>query len=158
MEPPKAILRVDLAREEDFTLGALSVRPSRRQVEAAGQRRTVERRVMQVLVALAHPTWEVVSRDELIDRCWCGLAVSDDAVQRCIAALRRLAAVWPEPPFEIETIHRIGYFLKSNVAALQASPGRVPGPRLAWPSVRRLPGLSADAGEGRPSPEWRSVG
>ena len=102
MERSRAIQRVDLAREEDFTLGALSVKPSRREVEAAGERRAVERRVMQVLVALAHPTWEVVSRQELIDRCWCGLAVSEDAVQRCIAALRRLAAAWPEPPFEIE--------------------------------------------------------
>jgi DNA-binding winged helix-turn-helix (wHTH) protein len=126
MEQLADFQRVDLAREADFMLGALRVSPSRRVVEAAGQRRAVQQRVMQVLVALAHPTWEVVSGQELIARCWGGLSVTDDAIQRCIRSLRRLAASWAEPPFEIETIHRIGYFLKPAEIARQASPPRYP--------------------------------
>ena len=122
MERLAAFQRVDLAREEDFMLGALRVSPSRRTVEAAGERRALERRVMQVLVALTHPTWEVVSGHELVERCWGGLTVTDDAVHRCIRALRRLAASWSEPPFEIETIHRIGYFLTPIVSVSQAAP------------------------------------
>jgi DNA-binding winged helix-turn-helix (wHTH) protein len=132
MERLRAIQRVDLVREEDFMLGKIRVWPSRCEVEAAGQRRDLERRVMQVLVALAHPTWEVVSRQELIERCWSGLSVSDDAIHRCISALRRLAAAWPEPPFEIETISRVGYFLKPTETLRQASPGRLP---MATPIV-----------------------
>jgi DNA-binding winged helix-turn-helix (wHTH) protein len=126
MERLAAFLRVDLAREEDFILGDLKVSPSRRVVEAAGERRTLERRVMQVLVALAHPTWEVVSGQELVARCWGGLAVTDDAIHRCIRSLRRLAASWSEPPFEIETIHRIGYFLTPTVVVSQAAPAPHP--------------------------------
>ena len=106
--------RVDLSREDDFVLGELWISPSRCEVEAAGEYRALEPRIMQVLVALAHPTWDVVSRDELVDRCWDGLSVSNDAIHRCISALRRLAASWSEPPFEIEAITRIGYLLTAN--------------------------------------------
>src|SRR6185312_10092561 len=74
--------RIDLAREADFAVGALQVRPSRCEVEAGGVRLVLQRRVMQVLVALAHPSAEVVSQDELISRCWGGLAVGEDAVGR----------------------------------------------------------------------------
>jgi DNA-binding winged helix-turn-helix (wHTH) protein/tetratricopeptide (TPR) repeat protein/TolB-like protein len=103
--------RIDLAREADFALGALRVRPSRREIEAGGVRLELQRRVMQVLVALAHPSAEVVSQDELISRCWGGLAVGEDAVGRCIGQLRRIAGQWPEPPFEITTIAGVGYRL-----------------------------------------------
>lgn len=171
MERLRAMLRVDLAREEDFILGELWVRPSRCEVEAAGQRRELERRVMQVLVALSYPTWEVVSRQELIERCWSGLSVSSDAVHRCIGVLRRLAAAWSDPPFEIETINRIGYFLKTTAIVRQASPGRVPSAasvtgdasgttvhQLAWRQDRRSPSQAADADERWPSLERRSAG
>ena len=103
--------RIDLAREPDFKIGLLSVRPSRRVLEGAGVRCVVQRRVMQVLVALARSTNEVVSQQELISRCWGGLAVSDDAIGRCISQLRRLAGDWPEAPFAIETIAGVGYRL-----------------------------------------------
>jgi DNA-binding winged helix-turn-helix (wHTH) protein len=108
--------RIDLAREEDFVLGSLLVRPARREIESRGVTRRVQHRIMQVLVALAHPTWEVVSQRELISRCWSGLSVTDDAIGRCIGALRRLAAEWPEPPFAIETIGGVGYELQVGPA------------------------------------------
>jgi tetratricopeptide (TPR) repeat protein len=72
---------------------------------------------MQVLVALSHPSAEVVSQDELISRCWGGLAVGEDAVGRCIGQLRRIAAQWAEPPFEIVTIPGVGYRLTPEAGA-----------------------------------------
>jgi DNA-binding winged helix-turn-helix (wHTH) protein/TolB-like protein/tetratricopeptide (TPR) repeat protein len=104
--------RIDLAREADFRLGPLLIRPSRREVEGGGERHVLQRRVMQVLVALAHSTNQVVSQHELILRCWDGLSVSDDAIGRCIAQLRRVATSWAEPPFEIKTIAGVGYRLE----------------------------------------------
>ncbi len=104
--------RIDLAREADFAVGVLQARPSRCEIEADGICLVLQRRVMQVLVALAHPSAEVVSQDELISRCWGGLAVGEDAVGRCIGQLRRFAAQWPEPPFEISTIAGVGYRLE----------------------------------------------
>src|SRR5215472_9569804 len=114
--------RIDLAREADFSLGDLRVRPSRREVEAVGVRQVLQRRVMQVLVALARSTNQVVSQHELVLRCWNGLSVSDDAIGRCIGQLRRLAETWPEPPFEITTIAGVGYRLSPTAGAYELAP------------------------------------
>lgn len=71
---------------------------------------------MQVLIALASPSAEVVTRDELIARCWNGLAVSEDAIQRCIGRLRRLAR--DRGSFEIVTVPRVGYRLLPDAAPM----------------------------------------
>lgn len=109
--------RIDLAREPEFSLGPLKVRPSRREVEVGDVCQVLQPRIMQVLVALAHPSSEVVSQDELISRCWAGLSVGEDAVARGISQLRRVAAAWAEPPFQIETIPGVGYRMTPTAAA-----------------------------------------
>ncbi|HEY1878861.1 MAG TPA: winged helix-turn-helix domain-containing protein, partial [Caulobacteraceae bacterium] len=124
--------RIDLAREPDFALGVLGVRPSRREVAGASAKHFLQRRVMQVLVALARSPNEVVSQNELIGRCWDGLSVSEDAIGRCIGQLRKLAAAWPEPPFAIETIPGVGY--RINPRAREAEPEvRAAPERRRWP-------------------------
>ncbi len=98
---------IDLARTEDFRLGALDVRPSLRQVEAGADSQTLEPRVMQVLIALAQRRGQVVPRDELVERCWDGRAVSEDAINRCIMRVRRLGE--SSGAFALDTITRVGY-------------------------------------------------
>lgn len=101
---------VDLAHEASFRLAHLIVRPPTREVQASdGRSEILEPRVMQVLVALARRRGEVVSRDDLIDACWRGRIVTDDAVNRCVAALRRLAHA--HGGLSVETIARVGYRL-----------------------------------------------
>jgi DNA-binding winged helix-turn-helix (wHTH) protein/TolB-like protein len=104
---------IDLAQETDFDLGSLRVRPARCEVEGDGGPQTLQRRVMQVLVALAQARGSVVSQNDLVARCWRGLAVSDDAIVRCIGILRKLAAGYPDAPFAIETTPGVGYRLTS---------------------------------------------
>jgi DNA-binding winged helix-turn-helix (wHTH) protein/TolB-like protein len=105
---------IDLAQEADFDLGSLRVRPARCEVERNGVAQTMQRRVMQVLVALTQARGSVVSQDDLVIRCWRGLSVSDDAIYRCISKLRKLAADYPEAPFAIEAIPGVGYRLTSS--------------------------------------------
>ena len=108
---------IDLAREPDFDLGSLRVRPARCEVEADGASQTLQRRVMQVLVTLVRAQGSVVSQDDLVALCWCGLTVSDDAIFRCISKLRKLAADFPARPYEIQTIPGVGYCLTSSTFA-----------------------------------------
>ena len=105
---------IDLAQEADFDLGLLRVRPARCEVEWNGVSQTLQRRVMQVLVALAQARGSVVSQNDLVVRCWRGLSVSDDAIYRCISKLRKLAADYPDAPFAIEAIPGVGYRLTSS--------------------------------------------
>ena len=109
--PPERSALIDLARETDLSLGSALVRPSLSEVVVAGQTIRLQPRVMQVLVALARAHGEVVSRDELLASCWGGLAIGDDAINRCIGRLRRLSEEEAPGAFTIGTLPRIGYRL-----------------------------------------------
>ena len=108
--------RINLAERPDFYLGGLRVSPARREVRKDEDRRELEPRVAQVLVALAAAQPEVVSRDQLIEQCWDGRIVGDDALNRCIVALRHLAKEFSPEPFAIETVPRVGYCLVERKA------------------------------------------
>src|SRR5690242_4156317 len=95
----------------DFDLGGLRVSPARREVRMGERRLELEPKVAQVLIALATARSEVVSRDRLIEQCWDGRIVGDDALNRCIVALRHLAKEFSPEPFAIETVPRVGYCL-----------------------------------------------
>src|SRR5689334_25123239 len=107
--PDTSASRIDLSKTGDFDLGGLRVSPAHREVCMNGDRRDLEPRVAQVLVALASVRPDVVSRDQLIEQCWEGRIVGDDALNRCIVALRHLAREFLPEPFAIETIPRVGY-------------------------------------------------
>jgi len=105
---------IDLARVSSFTLGPLEVRPPSRQVVLGERRDVVEPRVMQVLVALARRRGEVVSRDDLIASAWGGRVVGEDAINRAIAGVRRIADAYGG--FAVETVTRVGYRLTEQGA------------------------------------------
>lgn len=128
---------IDLARAAAFALGPLKVHPSTLEVANGKRRDTLEPRIMQVLVALAQRRGEVVSREDLITQCWDGRSVGDDAINRCIGRLRRLAEA--EGGFVIETIPRVGYRLKEiggpDAAPVEEKPAPVvmpPAKAKAW--------------------------
>ena len=120
---------IKLADEPDFTLGAISVEPAYRQVRWGDQARTVEPRVMQVLVALGREPGVIVSRETLARRCWHGRIVGENALQRVISLLRQLAT--ESDAFRIETITKVGYRLLVTAQAALApeKPPQVAGLR-----------------------------
>lgn len=140
-------MAIDLAHEPPFVVGGLEVSPATRGVRAPGTDEILEPRVMQVLVALARRRGQVVSRDDLVEACWGGRIVGDDAVHRCIAKVRKLGEA--SAAFALETIPRVGYRLTEQGAAPAApSPagdagdGDAAGPVLA---VLPFDNLSGDS-------------
>jgi DNA-binding winged helix-turn-helix (wHTH) protein/TolB-like protein/tetratricopeptide (TPR) repeat protein len=135
---------INLAREAGFSIGPLGVSPSTREVGPAGRMESVEPRVMQVLVCLFQASGQVVSRDDLIQRCWGGRIVGEDAINRCIAKARRIADMTETPSFEIETIPRVGYRLNARVEQAPPAPA-APSPAVAARKPRRAIWLAAGA-------------
>jgi len=138
---------VELAREAEFTLAALTIRPSASEVAVGTVTRRIEPRVMQVLVALAQADAAVVSRDELMARCWTGLIVGEDAVTRAVGQVRRLTELAPTA-FSIETIPKIGYRLIRAAAApadavAPLSTGAASQRRLSFAASLALAGIVA---------------
>lgn len=145
---------VELAREPDFTLGAMTVRPSASEVVVDEIARRIEPRVMQTLVALAQADGAVVSRDVLMARCWSGMVVGEDAVTRAVGQVRRLAE-FALAAFAVETIPKIGYRLVRAAAVPAATDaprfnGTAPAARTsklaATLSVAAIMGLAVIAG------------
>jgi DNA-binding winged helix-turn-helix (wHTH) protein len=100
---------IRLSREPPFQLGAVEVHPATRQVLRNGDCETLEPRVMQVLVAFAQAEGAILGHDELIDRCWDGRIVGDNAIHRTISKLRDLGLNFGGGAFVIETITKVGY-------------------------------------------------
>lgn len=101
-----------LAHHPPFHIGAVEVRPATKTVSRDGHETVVEPRVMQVLVALADAHGDVVSRDDLVEICWDGRIVGDDAINRIMSRLRRLAGDVGHDSFVIETVTKVGYRLR----------------------------------------------
>ena len=133
----------DLAARPDFTLGLTAISPSSRTIAGPGGTVDVEPRVMQVLVVLADAAGQVVTRETLFNRCWGGVYVGDDSLNRAVGAVRKLAADIAGGSFEIESIPRTGYRLTGEIAKVPAGDSsEASKPRL---SRRGLVGAGAAA-------------
>ena len=106
--------RNSLANRDDFNIGNILVRPSLRLFQGSRTMALAEPRVMRVMVALADADGSVLSRDDLNRICWDGLIVGDDAINRAIFEIRRIARK-VGGDFEIKTIPRVGYRLIGDV-------------------------------------------
>lgn len=128
-----------LAHEPDFWLGRLWVSPSSCRVRMDGLDRRLEPRVMQVLVALARAHGATVTRDELVDACWDGRIVGDDAINRVVGKVRGLGRVGDPPPFGLQTISRVGFRLiaAEPPAPPRPTPADLAGPLASAPVWRR---------------------
>lgn len=92
MNPDFEPISVAPARAPDFSVGSLTIRPSLRQVETGGEFETPWPCVMQVLVALFQ------RRNELVQRCWGGRVVGEDAISRAITLLTGAAIAVARAP------------------------------------------------------------
>src|SRR5437868_4827079 len=72
-------------------------------------------RAAAVLTVLAECSPNLVSKQELFERVWGGLAVGDDALTSCIQELRQALGDDARAPRFIETRHRRGYRLVEPV-------------------------------------------
>lgn len=111
MDDDRPLTPVRLAQERPFRLGAVEVTPALRQITRAGASEVLEPRVMQVLVALAQAQGTIVSRDDLIIRCWDGRIVGDNAIHRAASKIRELGQVFAAGAFRLETVTKVGYRL-----------------------------------------------
>jgi class 3 adenylate cyclase/tetratricopeptide (TPR) repeat protein len=115
---------IDLVREPAFLLAGMRVSPSSRELLVGGGAVTLQPRIMQVLIALARRRGQVVSRDDLVLTCWGGRVVGEDAINRCIQAIRRIAET--QGGFKVQTVSRVGYRLVETPAGVLGGEGVTP--------------------------------
>jgi tetratricopeptide (TPR) repeat protein len=77
---------------------------------------------MRVLVALVEARGAVLSRDDLIELCWDGTIVGDNAINRVISLLRQVLARLTAGAVRLETITKVGFRLIADAGSSLAVP------------------------------------
>jgi DNA-binding winged helix-turn-helix (wHTH) protein/tetratricopeptide (TPR) repeat protein len=122
-----------------FRFGSWLVDPSVNSIEAAGAKRHMEPRTMDVLVALCQARGAILSADDLLTQCWGSTLSGDSTLHKNIAQLRRLLGDSASAPRYIETIRMRGY---RTVAPLDFGTAPADG-RKSWHAGSPFRGLLA---------------
>ena len=116
-------------RSTAFRIGPWLVQPRLHRLTRDEQVITLEPKVMDVLVVLARHAGDVVLRDELLETIWADQVVTEEALTRCISALRSAFGDDYQQPAFIETIRKTGYRLIAPVSPeVVPPPSTVPAP------------------------------
>jgi TolB-like protein len=92
--------------------------PRTGELRGDGMQARLTPRAAAVFAMLAECAPKLVSKQELFERVWSGLAVSDDALTSCIQELRHALGDDARAPRYIETRHRRGYRLVEPVTVI----------------------------------------
>src|SRR5215510_12157456 len=107
-----------------YHFGNYELEAQRCELRCAGQLVAIEPKVFEVLVYLLQHRDRVVTKEELLEQCWSGTFVSEAALTRCLAKVRK--SVQPEPtgPPVIKTIYGRGYSFVAAVIVLPREPSQ----------------------------------
>jgi adenylate cyclase len=128
------------ASRDAFLLGDICIDPFGLEIRRSGSTQRVEAKVMEVLLALARQSHQVLSREELEQEVWGGRVVTDDALTNAISKLRRALEDNPRQPRFIETIAKRGYRLNVSptpIAGDVAAGTATRGTKVARQPLRR---------------------
>jgi DNA-binding winged helix-turn-helix (wHTH) protein/predicted ATPase len=104
-------------------------------------------RAAAVLHLLAERAEDLVTKQELFDRVWGGMAVSDDALTSCIQELRSVLGDDARRPHMIETRHRRGYRLMVPATPIAYRSNAAEPTQLSAAQPTRLVGRTAELEE-----------
>jgi DNA-binding winged helix-turn-helix (wHTH) protein len=131
-------------RWDDFVLDVDSYR-----LERAGTQLSLEPKAFNLLVLMVQRPGHLFSKQEIFDALWPETAVTDHALTRVVAQLRRVLGDEARDARYIETVPTRGYRWVKDVEAMAPSqpPSQVfepaPPPPINSEARRVLPGLSA---------------
>ncbi|HTD28560.1 MAG TPA: winged helix-turn-helix domain-containing protein [Xanthomonadaceae bacterium] len=96
-------------------IGSWRVDPNSGCISQADKSVRLDGRTMKLLVHLADRAGDVVSVDELLNKVWTGVIVTQDSVYQAVASLRRMLGDDAKQPAYIATVPRLGYRLIASV-------------------------------------------
>lgn len=105
-----------------YRFASISVDAARQTVHVAGKTVDLEPKVFRLLIFLIENRQRVVSKDELVDSVWNGVAVTDNALTRSMVKLRRALGDDARQSRYIETIPTVGYRFVAELLAGDPAP------------------------------------
>ncbi len=114
-----------------YQFGDVILNPEAFSVEKSGQILALEPKSIRLLLYLIQNRSRVIGKEELLSHVWEDVAVSDNALTRVVAQLRKALGDDAKIARYIETVPTIGYRFIAEVVELA---GRDPGPAAALDS------------------------
>lgn len=116
-----------------YRLNGIEIDSSRMCLKRDGQERHLRQKTFQVLLYLLEQRQRLITKDELIDHVWEETAVTDNALEQCLAEIRKVLGDDSRNPRFIKTVPRAGYRLIGIVEEFDLSnvvqqPAKDPGP------------------------------
>ena len=109
---------------QPFQIGDWTIRPELDCISRGRDEVAIQPRLMDVLVYLARNRGSVVSADDLIEKVWKGVIVSEDSVYHSISKLREALGDDTRQPRYIQTVPKRGYRLVAVVEGNVTGSGR----------------------------------
>lgn len=119
-----------MAGERQLAFGSFRFDARSGQLYDDGREVRLTPRAAAVLQALIERAGDVITKQDLFDRVWNGIAVTDDALTSCIQELRSALGDDARQPRFIETRHRRGYRLMVPATATKRHELAAPSARL----------------------------
>ncbi len=121
-------------------------------------------KVIDLLFLLASRPGALVTKDEILQALWPGVAVTDNAITQVVSDLRQALGDDSSAPAYVQTVPRRGYRFVAVVEVLEpAAPPRsqavgAPGPGAASARLRRILVMNFTNVAGDPGMDWLSAG
>jgi DNA-binding winged helix-turn-helix (wHTH) protein len=121
-----------------YRIGSIELDPACRCLRRDGKEEHPRARVFELLVYLVENRERPVSKQELMDRVWAGVAVSDSVLYKTILELRRVLGDDPESPVYVKTLPKLGYqFVGPVEADVPSAPAPAEPPVIPVKARRR---------------------
>ena len=92
-----------------YRFDGVEVDPSHGCLRRGGEELFLRQKAFQVLLYLLEERHRLVTKEELVERVWEGMAVSDDSLVQLIKEIRRSLGDDPRQPRFIKTLPKVGY-------------------------------------------------
>lgn len=103
-----------------YRLDGIEIDAARFCLTRDGEERHLRQQTFQVLIYLLEQHERLVTKDELIDHVWRGTAVTDNALEQCLAEIRKVLGDDSRNPRFIKTVPRAGYRFIGKVEEVSA--------------------------------------
>ena len=128
-----------------FRFGRFVLSPARRVLRRDGRDVAIIPRYFDLLVLLVSQRDRAVTRQEIFDRVWADVVVSDGALTQAVRTLRRVLGDDPREPRYIRTVSRHGYqFVFAPVEEEPDDGEWMPGEALDPDGTVRIPAQARD--------------
>jgi DNA-binding winged helix-turn-helix (wHTH) protein/thioredoxin-like negative regulator of GroEL len=129
----------DAGFTSEHLVGDIVLRARERYLSGPEGETVLEPRIVDVLVELAVAPGSLVSREDLLRRCWGSYDASDESLNRCVYQLRKALAKVGSVAVQIDTVAALGYVLRTKETLLGQA---MDAARFSWRS-----GLATDGDE-----------